>query len=116
MEKLVKSFLFTSLVHSLKCQENNLGNKKLIMMSIMTMHSRFFDGYFRDTTVIRPIQILQLQLKLVTLLRQPLYDLVHLVNLGLIINCGAFECRYLIFKLINLLLRQVLLLFKLLAK
>ena len=91
VEKLVKSFLFASLVHAFQRQKHDLGDKKLVMMPVMAVHGRLFDGDFSDAIVIRSIQVLQFQLKLISFLCQSLHNLIHLVDLGLIIDFRTLE-------------------------
>ena len=55
VEKLIQSLLFASFKHSFEGQEDDFGNQKLVMMSIMTLHGRLFHGDFRNAIVIGAI-------------------------------------------------------------
>ena len=85
VEKLVECLLFASLEHPFEREEHNFADEELVVVSVVAVHGSLFNGNFRYAVVISAIQMLELDMELVSLVLELLRDLMHFVDLSVVL-------------------------------
>ena len=85
VEKLVEGLLLASLEHPFEREEHNFADEELVVVSVMTLHSGLFNRNFGYAVVVSAIQMLELDVELVSLVLELLRDLMHFVDLSVVL-------------------------------
>ena len=85
VEKLVECLLFASLEHPFEREEHHFADEELIVVSVMAGHGGLFNGNFGYAVVVSAIQMLELDVELVSLVLELLRDLMHFVDLSVVL-------------------------------
>ena len=90
VEKLVECLLFASLEHPLEREEHNFSDQEFVVVSVVAHHGGLFNGNFGYAVVVSAFQMLELDVELISLVLELLRNLVHFVDVSVVVYPVAF--------------------------
>ena len=116
LEEFINGFLLAADEHVLQQGEGDLGDEQFVMVLVVTVHLGALPADLNHAVVVGAVQLFQLALQLVPLLRQTVDHSLDVIDLVVILKSISVQILNLIFEHSDTFVSLVLLLLHLLAK